>query len=371
MTNYFKETNAEAKASFINTAVESKLTLDTKETPNFTLYTATRDNGADKLYLSQSGLHVIEGLPCSALQVAAMDEGFQDNKDWNFGFMYLAPKDERVTRTLPGNVDGNRAFHPEATHCVENAAYEALNSIMNPEHSHSIKDKVKFVATFVQYIRAGRMGELVNAIAGGQSSNPKGVFYAGREEPAEIKLLKDKYNELMQDKEQRIVFHDLHTGFHVDQGDGTPLYITSKAEDSAEGIILKSIVRDAVQGDPERAGFNFSSLVNKNGEIYNPNGSIDCHLTKEHPNATLVVTEYGTFPGSQKTKPLVNVRLALRLIAKNQLERYGGTSTRSHNQIERAFREMFYPTTSKNATQWREGALDNHLHNLEQMLRKF
>lgn len=176
----------------------------------------------DRTVILSSGLHGVEGLFGSAVQLAALRllaaRTFQQSDvRWVFvhamnpyGFAWSRRCDAR-------NVDVNRAFRWAGMPAPsDSAAYDRLDPLLNPRHPPSAD--LFTVRLLAAALRVGP-ATLKRTIASGQRSHPKGLFYAGRETTPLQALLELELPRWTADA-STVVHLDLHTGLGR-RGDGT------------------------------------------------------------------------------------------------------------------------------------------------------
>lgn len=171
-----------------------------------------------------SGLHGIEGYAGSAVQRRLLQLGEARPVLWLHALNPWGMAHFR--RVNEGNVDLNRNFLPEgASYAADDADYAALDGLLNPPRPPG---RDLFLARAAVHLARHGMGQLRNAVARGQYSFPRGIFFGGHGPEASTRAITAFLPERLRGA-RRVVHVDLHTargprGDYVaflEKGDGT------------------------------------------------------------------------------------------------------------------------------------------------------
>lgn len=285
--------------------------------------------------IASSGLHGVEGFFGSAVQVALLEHGL---KDWSppadsavilihaldpYGFAWLRRFDER-------NVDLNRNFLVNGD--VYRGAperYVELDGLLNPKCSPYRLDPF-LIRAAVAVLRHG-MGELKQAVAGGQYDFPKGLFFGGHE-PANVQRILARALPQWLTGASEMCHIDFHTGL----GDwGTYRLLLEEAESPARVDWLR-----------RHFGADTIMVSQRNGSIYETRGSLGVWCQALFPDSDYVFAcaEFGTYA------PL---RVVEALRAENQAHHWGTHDDPATARAKDRLKEVFAPADPE----WREATV--------------
>lgn len=326
----FSGSYEEARARFVSAAskhphlaAQGKLVIEGDHTIDWAL---TGDADAPDLVVYTSGLHGIEGYAGSAVQLSLLARGEARPTLWLHALNPWGMANFR--RVNEGNVDLNRNFLAEgASYSADDAAYAQLDRLLNPPHAPGL-DLFLPRAAF-HLVRHG-MSSLRNAVARGQYSFPKGIFYGGQKAEATTRELLAFLPARLSGK-RRVVHIDLHTargprGEYVaflEKGDGT--------EKARATPIFGSRLRAWEAGSADG---------------YDMRGGMLPELQRRTPGVRYdaITLEFGT---------ATDLAIVRALRAENQLHFYGHR-TPGHPALH-AMREAFYP----NDVRWQESVVSH------------
>lgn len=158
-----------------------------------------------------SGVHGVEGVVGSAVQLAILDRWAEHRSELSHIFVHILNPwgMQHVRKANSGNVDLNRNFIFPPQRFESNADdYARLDSFLNPA---TIGAFDFFYLKAVGLVARYGMPAMRQAVAGGQYRFPNGIFYGGRELAAESKLLIDFLRaQLAQAKLVGVI--DVHSG---------------------------------------------------------------------------------------------------------------------------------------------------------------
>jgi hypothetical protein len=184
----------------------------------------TGDADAPDLLVYTSGLHGIEGYAGSAVQRKLLSLGDDRPVLWLHALNPWGMANFR--RVNESNVDLNRNFLADgASYAADDAAYAALDPLLNPRRAPGAD---LFLLQAGYHVLRHGMSTLRNAVARGQYSLPKGIFYGGSGPESTTRQVLGFLPERLKGR-RRVVHLDLHTargprGAYVaflERGDGT------------------------------------------------------------------------------------------------------------------------------------------------------
>ncbi|MFO0682137.1 MAG: DUF2817 domain-containing protein [Sandaracinus sp.] len=226
--SFFSPTYEHARDAFVDAAERhphlrerGALTVTGEYTIDWAL---TGDPDAREVLVYTSGLHGIEGYAGSAVQRRLLALGEARTVLWLHALNPWGMAHFR--RVNESNVDLNRNFLPEgASYAADDAAYAALDALLNPPRPPGPD---LFLARAAAHLAKHGMGTLRNAVARGQYSFPRGIFYGGQRAEATTRAVLG-FLPARLGRAQRVVHIDLHTargprGDYVaflEKGDGT------------------------------------------------------------------------------------------------------------------------------------------------------
>ena len=291
-----------------------------------------------RLFLHVCGVHGAEAYAGSAVQVAFLQKKpFTNASGPSVLFVHpINPYGMAFTRrTNAQNVDLNRNYIQSP---AKNADYALFDRYLNP------KTLLDFpLGSLVAHFHKKRIGpnRTVQAIAGGQSTHPHGIFFTGTEIQREILLfqsfLRTHFSEIKQ-----IVALDFHTGLGKP---GEELLFADEDRNPSTPDLVKSVLqRENTQADP-KAG------------TYTTVGRFSDSVRAALPSAHLhyLVQEMGTLPHPQVFNALRKEALAWRRRKEDQLPPHG---------VRQMMMEAFCPSDPA----WREKIVNLGVQRIEQCL---
>jgi hypothetical protein len=243
------------------------------------------DSSANKLLLSTSGIHGVEGYPGSAIQLYTMKEieknGIPEGvvvafvhalNPWGMAWL------RRVNET---NSDLNRNFlSPNEEYLGEPEDYSKVNHLINPSKPPSKSGKI-FTMEMLFHILKHGMRRTKQAIAEGQYTRPEALQFGGEGLQQGPKLFLTWLEGVLGDIDN-IMAIDLHTGLGK-SGQDTLLLNPGYSQDEIE--IMK-----------ERFGKRIASL-DSSSIAYKTRGDLHQGLMTRWPDKdwTCITQEFGTY----------------------------------------------------------------------------
>lgn len=165
---------------------------------------------ARRVLLHSSGLHGVEGFAGSAIQLQLLVDFPALPPDTALILVHiLNPYGMAwLRRVNAGNVDLNRNFLVDEEYSGAPTAYAELDSFLNPRTPPS-RDFYFLKAAWL-ILRRG-MPALTQAIVGGQSEYPRGLFFGGRKIEEELAKYSDWLRRRLEPAEY-VIAMDVHTG---------------------------------------------------------------------------------------------------------------------------------------------------------------
>jgi hypothetical protein len=272
-------------------------------------------------FVLSSGLHGVEGHFGSAVQVAAL-QAFTGRQHARCVFVHaLNPYGFAWSRRCDArNVDVNRAFRsPGMAEPPGDGAYERIDRLLNPPRPPS--PDLFTLRLLAAALKAGP-ATLKRAIASGQRSHPKGLFYAGVDAPPLQALLARELPRWASGA-STVVHLDLHTGLGR-SGDARLIVDYAMTDDERRWWI-------------EKVGRNALSESLEDPKAYTASGSLGqwCVSRGVAPRYLFAFAEFGTFSGP---------RILAGLRAENQAHHWAASGDPSIVACRAGLRELFCPT---------------------------
>jgi len=261
-----------------------------------------------------------------------------------------------MRRVSENNVDLNRNFDVSPSLFEQkNPGYTAVSDIINPSGPvdlGSLGHRL-FAEQAVYEIVSQGMAALRQAILYGQYEHPKGVYFGGTAFEPQRALLERLFKRLMADQEA-ILLIDMHTGYGV-RG-VLHLYPNVPANDrifaDTEAVFAGHHI-DWPQKDDSfyRIRGDFTDWVGR---------LVDLDRQRWIPMAF----EYGTLDSQTTAGAIDSLH---RTVLENQGYHYGYASPADKTEVERRYREMFFPSSSR----WRSKILRDTAALWPGMLERF
>jgi predicted deacylase len=289
---------------------------------------------ASKAVVISSGLHGVEGLFGSAVQLATIDR-------------YLAkqqlPADIKIVmihilnpfgcacyrRWNEDNIDLNRNFlNANETYTGAPLAYRSLDSFLNPPSSPSRFEP--FVLKSLAFIGRYGMSALKSTLPVGQYEFPKGLFFGGSA-PAQTQRILAAHFRSWLGKAQQVIHLDLHSGLGKW---GTYQLFAEMNQDTPRYQWLSE-------------HFEYLVALDSGDLVYQSRGTFGqwCKNGFGDLSYDFLLAEFGTYP-------ILRVLKALR--AENRAHWWGKMDDKSYAWAKQELLEVFVPQNS----QWRETTLN-------------
>ena len=220
--DFFSSSYAEAREKFLAAAQSVDTQLVAFENPIrgadgenlFTDVALLGSEAAPSVLVLCSGTHGVEGFCGSGIQTGLLRDGIAEQLPSDvrvvmihalnpYGFSHLR-------RVNEDNVDLNRNFLDHREPHPQNPAYDALYDVINPPAHSKWKRDTAFLRLFLERLVQGKK-RLKVAIAEGQYSHPKGLFFGGTSETWSNLTLRAIVDRHLRGAE-RSAFIDIHTG---------------------------------------------------------------------------------------------------------------------------------------------------------------
>ena len=297
---------------------------------------------ASKALVISSGLHGVEGLFGSAVQLATIDR-------------YLAtqqlPADTKIViihmlnpfgcacyrRWNEDNIDLNRNFlGANEIYAGAPLAYHSLDSFLNPPSSPSRFEPFLFKS--LALISRYGMSALKSTLPVGQYDFPKGLFFGGSA-PAQTQRILTAHLRSWLGKAQQVIHLDLHSGLgkwgtyqlFAEMNQNTPRY----------QWLAEHFVGLGAAAENRLVALDSGDLV------YQPRGTFGQWCKNEFRDLSydFLLAEFGTYP-------ILRVLKALR--AENRAHWWGKVDDKSYAWAKQELLEAFVPQNS----QWRQTTLN-------------
>lgn len=326
----FSQSYAEARGKFLAACLSAGLVVESHRHPlpgrdGEPLALDVARSGPSKagnLLIISSGCHGVEGFCGSAVQVALLND-----PDWlelcakaDCAVLYLHAANPYGfswwRRWTHENVDLNRNFLDFSQPRQRNQAYAVLDPILIPRRWPSFASHLRLLR---YAMRHGRK-QLQAAIASGQDSHPRGLFYIGDRPTWSNHAVRQVLRQHGQEC-SRIGWIDLHTGLGP-KGHGERIHVGENSDESL---------------DRARRWWGAQVTSSQKGDSVSVplKGQMMLAAASECPQAelTAITLEYGTLSGLEVLK-------ALR--AEQWLNNNPGVATDKALRIHKQLRDAFY-----------------------------
>ena len=262
--NFFSESYDEARTRWLEAAEKigaevSSLRIG-DNSGHFIDYARLGSSTASKVILHIAGTHGVEGYLGAAIQLAILSYGKTLPADTSILFIFcLNPWGmKNYRRTDEDNVDLNRNFRVDGFKSLETIdTYSKIDSFLNPQRVPR-RFELFHLNLFIQILKYG-FNNLKQAIAGGQYTFPKGIYYGGKKTSPNISAL----NEILKREitsEQSVLGLEVHSGLGPYAYDTLFGYFNNSG--FSQKAIEQSLKRDLSTDDPvSSVGFRTSGDV--------------------------------------------------------------------------------------------------------------
>ena len=281
---------------------------------------------ADRVLLTISATHGVEGFCGSGVQIGTLRSGYIEALPENMAIMMVHALNPHgfawLRRVTENNIDLNRNFADFSAPLPQNPGYAELADIIAPREWHETTPET-IVAARADYTRKHGMARALYAVTAGQYTHPDGLFFGGHEPSWSRCLLEEAVSRRLS-KAKHVAIIDYHTGLgpygygericvHEPGSDGL-----ARALDWYDSDITQPAIGDSVSVD-------IPTALEHGIEVALP-----------YMPFTMIALEYGTVPREQ---------VFPALCADNWLHRYGDPESDQGKAIKQQMRDAFYPDT--------------------------
>jgi len=343
--NYFHDQLDRIKAGFPEAILQRHI-ISNDEDLSIDWIDTDPERSKEKILLISTGLHGVEGFVGAAMLDLFLKEYLPKIDPDNTGLILVHALNPwgmaNYRRYNRNNVDLNRNFMNESSDfdIVINPNYIKLDSVLNPKHPlKSIwREDLSFVKTVIIGLAQYGVRSFREAVLLGQQSNPKGLYFSGREYQAETLWVMDLVSDLLSHYK-----HVLHLDMHTGYGPSDQMCLVIAPSEPRDSVQLAEIYNLPLvnKADPEQFYKMQGDMVNW---IY--------QYKEEHfPDTKFfsAACEFGTY-GEGILRETFSLRT---IIYNNQADQQGTTSESIRQQIHDKTVEMFFPRS----TSWREKAI--------------
>jgi hypothetical protein len=365
--SYFSKSYTESREKFLASLATFSESNVAMEVGNFRVPSKTDSSlyvdyaylpGGDRerLLIIVSGIHGTEGFLGAALQnlfvKEYLGEEFLKNSSLllihglnPYGFKY----NRRVTEN---NVDLNRnAEVKDDLFSLDNPGYTRVMEHINPSQKADLSASFHrfFVFKALALIARYGMNTLRQAILQGQYQFPQGVYFGGKDFEAQIEFVHQLVKRVGAPY-RKIMTLDLHTGYGT-RGSMHP-FINPVPEDIEQNI--RKVFGDIPIDWGNKKAF------------YTVRGSFLEFIGKIHPQKEYIpmLFEFGTM-NSQST--LGSLKSLHNTILENQGFHYGYANKADSLEVQRRFRNMFYPASDG----WKSECMRDFRKVMDQSLERY
>lgn len=299
------------------------------------------------LLVVSSGLHGIEGIFGSAVQLSVLDRWRERGVPAGVRCVMIHALNPygfvSSRRVDAGNVDPNRNFlSPGEVFGGSPRAYGYLDDLVNRRAPPS-KSDLFYVRAALLLMRYGK-AELKDAIVGGQYEYDKGLFFGGKSLSPATEIIQDHMKSWI--GESSFVVHlDYHTG--LGRWGAYKLLVDDTLLPSQRAWLAQTV------------GADFVEVNNKLGSAYRSRGGFGRWCAAQHfaSDYLFAYAEFGTYS---------NLRVLAGLRAENQAHHWGGPTDESTTRAKARLRELFCPASHR----WRSMALHNGVGLIDRLVQK-
>lgn len=319
-----------------------------------------------RLAIISSGLHGVEGYAGSALQRSLLADGLGELVDQGLSVLLLHGINPfgfaNRRRTTASNVDLNRNFDSTGgLYQTQNAGYAHLSELLAPARRVEARDlrtelfgeALERLARTLPEAEFGAdtkaESTLQQAIAGGQYSFSRGLYYGGTVPEPHQALLRPLLQKMMA-KTERTVIADIHTGY----GKRGQLHFFPDASARSQEAEIEKLF----------AGYHID--WGDSPGFYSVTGEFVAWVaTLCPPDCSFVpmVFEFGTLDSHTHAGALRSVH---SLSLENQLYFFGSANQSIRREIESRFDELFFPE----GTEWQDSVLGQGRAALQRVLAR-
>jgi hypothetical protein len=351
---YFRESYNESRDAFRIEASSLAKKYKGASQASFNVPAKKNKNG---LIIISSGVHGVEGFTGSAVQRMMMEEFMTDENLASTGFLFihgLNPYGFKNNRQMTeNNVNLNRNSSPtNELYKTKNTGYPAMMDLINPQGSVDTGSagNIFFELRAIRKIISAGMPALRQALLQGQYEFPKGVYYGGSAPESQIKSITPFIIKFSAGY-PFIMNIDIHTGY----GERGKLHLFPNPINDKK---IKAMAEKVFDG--------YSIDWPDNKDFYTVTGDFPGHLEKIiTQGAFLPMTfEYGTLDSQTTVGSIKSIHLTL---LENQGFNFGYKSDKDKNEVEKNFREMYFPSSPA----WRTKVISDSRIMTKKALKQF
>jgi hypothetical protein len=286
----------------------------------------------ENVLVVSSGIHGVEGFFGSAVQLALLEQWARRPPPIKcvflhalnpYGFAWLRRVDE-------SNVDPNRNFllgHEQFAGAP--GRYAQLDPFLNPNRPSSLWEP--FTLKALPLIARYGIPALRQAIAGGQYSYPRGLFYGGAA-PSQTQRLLSEHLARWLERSQQVVHLDVHTG--LGRRGACKLLIDYSLDERQRRWLTDWFGADSFQRS------------NSSGASYEARGGFGrwCVSRALAPHYLFAYAEFGTYSP---------IQMLAGLRAENQAHHWGTSDSPDTRRAKARLKELFCPADGR----WRSQVL--------------
>jgi hypothetical protein len=290
-----------------------------------------------KLIIISCGVHGVEGFAGSAVQRMFMREILPEIDLGNTGILLIHAMNpygfKYVRRVTENNVDLNRNCDIDrALFEAKNEGYSSLVDFLNPQEEvnmNGMENQFFFIRAVIKILQKS-MKSLRQSILQGQYEFEKGIFFGGKNFEPQVVLIRSELAETIRDYDA-IFGIDLHTGW----GAKNTLHLFPNPVKDLK-------VREAMEIIFEGYPIDWGDTEN----FYTVTGDFSDFIGKIDPEKFYIPMsfEYGTMD-SHTTKG--SVKSVHNMIIENQGYHYGYRTKEDEAEVNKRFREMYYPSSNE------------------------
>lgn len=296
-----------------------------------------------RLFILSTGIHGVEAPLGTALQVHFLRDLFSKLNRNEHGILLLHSLNPygffAGRRVTEANVDLNRNFllSRDSFAKQSNTAYEEYKNVFSSEHKvlSSWIDRLRLSFSLIGAALRGatQRQKVTRAFAQGQYSDPKGIYFGGKEYEAQVAWIDKILTKKMRGYAE-LLHYDVHTGL----GKASELQLISSLDTDMHSPLLNELSKSLDQAagvrivSPRSEGFYVTS-----GDFID---YVYAKAVKAGLSAAAFTAEFGTLGDDTASQ----LKTSMRIILENKAHHWGAASEAEKVTIKKDFQELFNPS---------------------------
>ncbi len=354
---------AEYRSIRIQSRTDQDLTIDTFYIP--------AQKKHERLVIFASGVHGIEGMTGSAIELLCMKEDVITARinEATTGVLFIHginPYGQKYHRKVTENnidlgrnfIPGEGSFTPLPAKAGERKpSYASVDSFLNPKRKYAHNAFENIVFTLRALLLRARYGmpEIRQGILEGQYEFEKGLFFGGWAQEPQVEILGDLLSEYLPEY-GTVLALDLHTGYGIP---GKIQFFLPYA--SLENATIRSVsaVFDGYRIECRNESGKFKNTYEAKGTFL----EFVSGLAKGRTYVPMTL-RFGTIDNRRLSSQVLALA---RVVHENQCLQFGYMTERDKKLIRKNFLNVYFPESE----QWRERVISNAREVLPVLVERF